>query len=204
MRAMDCGEPFWGDIGQHRQIYKFYTALRATSAAGEISRAIAQIADVQPDSNGNRIVDSELGPDVEVHGSVLIGVTVSGRGTITDSVLIGTRAQDIVAEQAFDVGSTVRKLHLAARSGTYKVVTSEPVDAGPGERCTTLFMPGHGGQLVHVHEDTDLRDRENCYDQPILDNPLSFREAHEAMGRIGVEQLAELRQAAADEVLAGR
>ena len=87
MRAMDCGEPFWGDIGQHRQIYKFYTALRATSAAGEISRAIAQIVDVQPDSDGNRIVDSELGPDVEVHGSVLIGVTVSGRGTITDSVL---------------------------------------------------------------------------------------------------------------------
>ena len=55
-----------------------------------------------------------------------------------------------------------------------------------------------------VHEDTDLRDRENCYDQPILGNPLSFREAHEAMGRIGVEQLAELRQAATDEVLAGR
>jgi len=204
MRAMDCGQPFWGDIGQHPQIYKFYTALRATSAEGEISREIAQIADVEPDSNGNRIVDSELGPDVEVRGSVLIGVTVSGRGTITDSVLIGTRAQDIVADQAFDVGSTVRELRLAARSGTYKVVTSDPVDAGPGERCTTLFMPGRGVQLLHVHEDTDLRDRENCYDEPILDNPVSFREAHEEMGRIGVEQLAELRQAAASAVLTGR
>jgi hypothetical protein len=202
MVAMDCGEPYWGDIGQHPKMYEFYMALREEGPAGEISRALAGLDGAPADERGNRMAgDCRVGSAVKVERSVLIDATLSGKGSVKDSVLIGTRAANIRAEGAFDVLSTVRDLTLKPRAGTYKVVSRDPVRAAAGERLTTLFLPGRSPCLFKVGEETPLQDKAATYDVPILGNPMSFREAHAQMGKVSVEDLDAARRRAEQEVL---
>ncbi len=179
--ALDFGDQYWGDVGQHRQAYAFYMALAARDDDGEIARALAGV-DVQPDERGNRVVGrTRLGPTANVRDSVLVDVEVDA-GTVEGCVLLGTRARRVEARDAFDVESIAPELVLEPGAGTYKVVSDAPVHAAAGERLTTVFFAGEDEVLLRVSEDTDLRDRQRTYDRPILGNPLSFREAHRRVG----------------------
>jgi hypothetical protein len=190
--AMDFGDQYWGDIGQHAKIYEFYIALNRPGPVGRIALALAGLPETR-DAAGNIIVNSEVSPQIEVKNSVLVNAILKGKGRVEGSVLIGTRAGNIEIEDGFDVLSTVTDLHIGPRGGTYKVVSSEPVHAATGERLTTLFLDELGPRLFRVHEDTDLRDKPRTYSVPILGNPLSFEEAHRQMARVSVRYLAEQR-----------
>ena len=193
MVALDFQDQYWGDIGQHPQIYDFYMGLNEPGPKGDILRALANIPD-QRDEHGNIIVgDSYISQNITVRNSVLINVTLTGQGRIEHSVLIGTRAGNINIENGFDVLSTAPGLQVASRGGMYKVVSDVPVSVAAGERVTTLFMPTHGTHLMRVHEHTNLRDTAATYDVPICGNPVSFKDAHEDMGRITVEALEQAR-----------
>ena len=195
MMALDFQDQYWGDIGQHPQIYDFYMGLNEPGPKGAILRALADIPD-QRDENGNIIVgDSYISQNIAAKNSVLINVTLTGQGRIENSVLIGTRAGNIAMENGFDVLSTATSLQVSSRGGAYKVVSDIPVSVAAGERVTTLFMPTHGTHLMRVHETTNLRDTTATYDVPIFGNPVSFKEAHEDMGRITVEALERARSA---------
>jgi hypothetical protein len=193
--ALDFQDQYWGDIGQHPQIYDFYMALNEPGPKGDILRALANIPE-QRDAHGNIVVgDSYISQHITVKNSVLINVTLTGQGRIEHSVLIGTRAGNIDMVHGFDVLSTATRLQISARGGTYKVISDVPVFVAPGERVTTLFMPTHGTHLMRVHEHTNLRDTAATYDAPIFGNPVSFKEAHEDMGRITIEALEHARGA---------
>src|SRR6266581_183472 len=193
MGALDFQDQYWGDIGQHPQIYDFYMGLNEPGPKGDILRALADIRD-QRDEHGNIIVgDSYISQNITVRNSALINVTLTGQGRIEHSVLIGTRAGNINIENGFDVLSTAPGLQVASRGGMYKVVSDVPVSVAEGERVTTLFMPTHGTHLMRVHEHTNLRDTAATYDVPICGNPVSFKDAHENMGRITVEELEQAR-----------
>src|SRR5262252_4116921 len=195
MLVLDFQDQYWGDIGQHPQIYDFDMGLNEPGPRGEILRALADIPD-QRDANGNIIVgDSYISQNITVKNSVLINVTLTGQGRIAQSVLIGTRAGNIDVDNGFDVLSTAPNLQICSRGGTYKVVSDVPVSVAAGERVTTLFMPTYGTCLMRVHEHTNLRDTAVTYDVPIFGNPVSFKEAHEDMGRITVEELDRVRNA---------
>ena len=200
--AMDFGDQYWGDIGQHQQIYRFFMALNDSGVEGQISRALAGL-DQARDAAGNLVTpDSHVSKHIELKRSVLIGAQLYGKGVVEDCVLIGTRAGNITAHQAFDVGSVVSELVLAPRAGTYKVFSSEAVSLAPGERATVLFLPGGREALFRVDEEADLRDRARLYDVPISNNPLSFREAHQLMGQVSAEELEQRRSEKAGSVLA--
>ena len=139
---------------------------------------------------------------MRVRDSVLINVTLTGKGVVEGSVLIGTRAKHIRAERGFDVLSTVLDLRLDPRGGSYKVVSTEPVQVGLGERVTTLFLPSLGKQQFRVQEDTDLKAQAQSYSVPILGNPISFQAAHREMGGVPVELLEQSRREAESVVLA--
>jgi len=193
MVALDFQDQYWGDIGQHPQIYDFYMGLNEPGPKGDILRALADIRD-QRDEHGNIIVgDSYISQNITVRNSVLINVTLTGQGRIEYGVLIGTRAGNINIENGFDVLSTAPGLQVASRGGMYKVVSDVPVSVAEGERVTTLFMPTYGTHLMRVHEHTNLRDTATTYDVPICGNPVSFKDAHEDMGRITVEALEQAR-----------
>jgi hypothetical protein len=193
MVAMDFQDQYWGDIGQHPQIYDFYMDLNEPGPKGAILRALADLPE-QRDENGNIIVgDSYISQKIIARNSVFINVTLTGQGHIENSVLIGTRAGNIDMENGFDVLSTATSLRVSSRGGTYRVVSDVPVSVAAGERVTTLFMPTHGTHLMRVHEHINLRDTATTYDIPIFGNPVSFKDAHEDMGKVTVEALEQAR-----------
>ena len=176
LMAMDFGDQYWGDIGQHRSMAAFFGALRQDSAGGTIARALAGVPEL-PDARGNRIVgETALGAGTEISGSVLIDARIAA-GEIRDSVVLGSRVGTLTARQAFDIGSTTPALTLGPGAGAYKVVTDVAVEVGEGERCTTVFLPG-GPVMMRVHQDTDLRDTPTTYDVPCCGNAMSFKDAH--------------------------
>ena len=75
------------------------------------------------------------------------------------------------------------------------MVSDIPVSVAAGERVTTLFMPTHGTHLMRVHELQTFETRAATYDVAIFGNPVSFKDAHEDMGRITVEELEQVRSA---------
>ncbi len=174
--ALDFGDQYWGDVGQHRRMRAFYGALRAPSPQGPITRALAGVPE-RVDDRGNRVVgDSFIGAGARVTNSVLIDARVLA-GEVSSSVLIGTHCARLHATDAFDIGSTARDLTLESRAGTYKVVSASPLHVAAGQRATTVFVDDRT-YLMRAHEDTDLRDKAHTYDVPILGNPISFAEAH--------------------------
>lgn len=176
LMAMDFGDQYWGDIGQHRSMASFFGALRDDTPGGTIARALAEVPEL-PDANGNRIVgDTQLGSEVAVTGSVLIDTRLHS-GEVRDSVLLGTRSGTVTATSAFDIGSTVSTLTLRPGSGGYKIVSGGSVTLGEGERCTSVFLP-EGALVMRVHESTDLRDKPATYDVPLPPNAISFKDAH--------------------------
>jgi phosphomannomutase len=197
--VMDFGDQYWGDVGQHQQIYEFYMALGERSANGAIARALAGVGE-RRDRQGNVLAGNTSIGDAHVQNSVLIDCQIED-GIVIDSVLIGTRARRIAADHAFDVESVVRELTLGVRAGSYRVVSAEPVVAAEGERITTVFLPDGSQALLRVHENTDLRDQASTYDQPILGNPLSFRDVHTQMSSMEATALSERRRAAENAVL---
>ncbi len=193
MAAMDFGDQYWGDIGQHKKIYAFYTALNAAGADGEIARAIAGISG-RPDGNGNIIFGNcHISPNVKVMNSVLVNAVVTGSGAVESSVLIGTQTHDINVKKGFDFCSITPRLYIEERGGTYKCVWEKPVYACKNERLTVLFMPACGARILKVMEGTDLRDKERNYNVPVFGNTVSFKNAHEDMGRMTIEELDRIR-----------
>jgi hypothetical protein len=202
LMAVDFGDQYWGDVGQHRQMHDLYMALLDRGPDGRIARALAGLPE-RWDRSGNLVAgDTTLGPGVRVRRSVLIDVQVDA-GEIEGSVLLGTRCGTLHAREAFDVGSVVTALTLAPRAGSYRLVSDEPVSVGEGERATTVFLPD-GDHHLRVAEDTDLRDRANTYDVPILGNPLSFREAHERVVAADPAEIERRRGQRSAEVLSRR
>lgn len=199
--AMDFNDQYWGDIGQHAKIFEFYTGLNAAGDLGDIARAMAGIADMPPDARGNRIVNSTVSDAIDVRDSVLIDVALTGSGVVESSVLIGTRAHRVELRRAFDVFSTVTELVSAPGAGTYKVVQTDPVRLGENERATTLFLPDSAPALFRVTESCDLKDKQTNYDVPVMNNPMSFAEAHRRMLAASVESVREHRSAAEESVL---
>jgi hypothetical protein len=203
MVAMDFGEPYWGDIGQHRQIRQFYMALLDPGPEGAIARAIAGI-DVAPDEHGNRIVNCKLPVGAKIENSVLVDCDVRRACDLDRCVLVGTRAGVVYGHRAFDVDSAVGVLRLAPGAGSYRVVDPKQVSVSESQRVTSLFLDPVGAAPLHlwVREDTDLRARKEQYDVPVLGNPISFAEAHARASALEPDELASRRDAQLEVVLA--
>jgi len=204
MVALDFGDQFWGDIGQHRQMRELVMALRAPTADGAVARALAGIDGLAPDAWGNVIAgQSRVGAGVTLRGSVLIDAQID-EGEVVDSVLVGSRVGRLSATAAFDVGSVARALRLEPGAGAYRVLSkddAQPVVARARERVTTVVLPD-GPHLFRVHEETDLRDRPRTYDVAVLDNPLSFREAHALVTAADPDALDAVRRRLEGEIRA--
>jgi hypothetical protein len=193
MVALDFEDQYWGDVGELPRIRSFLGAINETGDEGEIARALAGL-EARRDERGNIIAGAtRLAADVDVRDSVLIDVEIGQRGQIRRSVLLGTRAREIVAEGAIDVSSTVERIQLAPGSVTYRVISFEPVQSIRDEHLTTVFLESdvvllRGGP---AHE---ISMSGSAYDRRIPGNPLSFREAQAVVSALDPDEVEERRQ----------
>lgn len=196
--AMDFGDQYWGDVGQHRSMYAFYMALVQDGPSGEVARSLAGLSETR-DANGNILVgNTYLGEAVVAKNSIFIDAHID-EGNIEQSVLIGTRAGHLQARKAFDVQSTVKEMVLSPRSGTYKVVSRDPVHIELGGRATTIFLPD-GEALYQITEDTPLKGSASAYSEPILENPMSFRDTHKIVSKADPETTEQQRTNKREEI----
>ncbi|MBF0494577.1 MAG: hypothetical protein HQL28_05550 [Candidatus Omnitrophica bacterium] len=192
-KVMSLGDDiFWNDIGQHDGLRAKHLKLAESSESGQVARSIENITEkLAP--NGNIIVNSEISGPAEIKNSVIINSRISGASKITGSVIKDCVLKDISADRAFCVlsrrtGKTVLKKH----SGLYKSAGSviDPLVLEEKMRHGTL-LTGEGAVDMFVSEDTDLRDKGNNYDRPILGNKISFAEAYTMMHGLDPESINE-------------
>lgn len=201
VKILDMGpSTYWGDIGQHSSMREKFMALNAASGAGVVARRIAGIPSIR-DAKGNIIVNSVLGPGVDVRDSVVVNSSVSGNGMVSESVILDSEFSDLMSTGAFSVRSVRSgKTFLAAGSGLFESLGSSDVALREGERYVSILTDKKKYDLK-VTEDADLRDKTGTLDVPVLGNEISFSEAYRLMEGAGIEEL-ERRRCKAMEGLA--
>lgn len=201
MKVIDLGEGiFWADIGQHKAMREKYLALADDGPTGTVTREIERVPHVR-DNNGNIIVDSHIGPGVDIKDSVVIGSTVNSgkirKSVIKESVLGEVDMNGAFAVLCYRAGRTV----LKTGSGIYRSLgkAAETLVLDKGMRHGTFVS--HAGHFdMKVSENTDLRDRKKNYETPVFGNKLSFRDAYEMMAGVSERELEELRRSYIDEI----
>lgn len=205
LKVLNLGEDiYWADIGQHQAMYDKYFSLLNDDALGEISRKLENLPGKR-DENGNIIISSEIETGIEVRDSVLINSRLKGKGSVSNCVVKNSTIENPEMNQAFSISSVCvqGECVLQRRSGLYKYLGKGGLVLKPYERAGTLFTNDVPLSLK-VHEKTDLRDRDNHYNKPILGNSISFSEAYDKSFGISNEMIAKkrmvfLKQMEADE-----
>ncbi len=202
LKIFDLGDNvYWPDIGQHEAMREKYLAINDDGPDGIVARKIEGISGVR-DANGNIIINSEISEDVKVRNSVIINSKITGAGKVNGSVIKDSTLGDVEITDSFAVSSSrTGKTVLNQHSGIYKSLGSKLDDLALDEKMrhgTVLTDNGPVGMMVS--EDTNLRDKNNTYNVPIYNNELSFKETHEVMAGVSMEELERRRQEALGEI----
>jgi hypothetical protein len=182
--VLDFGECFWVDMGLHQQLRRALERLTAQDANGDVTRALFGITQ-QPDVDGNIIVNSQIASGADIRGSVIIDSEIrDGSSVIHDGIVVGGRhgrvsmaAGGIALFCASNTLTFDGPAALALRS------VGEAVRLPAGGRHTVLYSPN--GPVTMVGNESVTSYDGPSYDDPILDNGLSYAEAARLMDGVG-------------------
>ena len=176
-----------------------FLEINDTDAKGIIARKIAGIPEGR-DENGNIIVDSDIAPGTVITDSVIVGSSITSGGTVTGSVIIDSEFGNIEMNGAFAVRS-VRPGYtvLPENSGLYDSIGTDSLVLEKGMRHVSV-LTGDNVFGMKVSEETDLRDKDNTYNVPILGNDISFNEAYNKMFGVSMEELENRRRKALEKI----
>jgi len=168
LKILDLGgDVYWADIGQHSSMRKKYLALNDKGPLGVIARKLACIPEGR-DGRGNIVIGSDIGPDVVVKDSVIVGSRVTGPGKIEGSVILDSELGGVDITGAFAVRS-VRpgRIVLPPRSGIYDSLGADDLVLEAGHRHVSVLTAG-GRVDMKCAEETNLRDKDNTIMSPFL------------------------------------
>ncbi|MDP8299155.1 MAG: hypothetical protein P9L88_04555 [Candidatus Tantalella remota] len=200
LKIFDLGaNAYWADVGQHSAMREKFLDLNDKGANGIIARRIAGIPE-ERDPDGNIIVDSHIAPGTEIKDSIIVGSSITSGGTVTGSVIIDSEFGHLKMNGAFAVrsvrpGSTV----LPKNSGLYDSLGMEELVLEEGMRHVSVLTEDNTFGMK-VTEETDLRDKDNTYNVPILGNDISFDEAYNLMFGVSMEELDNRRREALEKI----
>jgi hypothetical protein len=174
--VLDFGLPLWADFGLHSSLRRGLSQLIDRSEAGEVSRSLFMLPGAF-DARGNLILNSRLPEGADIRDSLIL-----------DSVILDERS---VVHGAVIVGGQIRRASLPHGGVALFTATDELDFAGPhamslrsvapsvrlpeGGRHTTLFLSS--GPVPMLTNEAVVDYEGGSYDQPILGNPLSFKQA---------------------------
>ncbi|MFH1664518.1 MAG: hypothetical protein ABIA77_00005, partial [Candidatus Omnitrophota bacterium] len=200
LKVLDLGPGvYWADIGQHKAMREKFLSLNDTGARGIIARTVAGLPEDR-DKGGNIIVNSRIGPHVEVVDSVIVNSDLSGKGKVEKSVILDSEFRDIEMSGAFAVRSIrTGRTALKDKSGLYESLGAEDLALEEGMRHVSVLTE-KGKADMTVSEDTDLRDKDRNYNVPVLGNSMSFLEAYNVMLGASMKELERRRAEVADRL----
>jgi hypothetical protein len=180
--VMDFGEPYWLDAGNHLGLRSAFVDIFAPNDKGRAVRTFLGL----PHSIANGasfIKDSRIAPGARVHESIVIGSDVSDPGSSLDgAIVIGGRFGRLnVGRGGAAFCSASDDLQVDAPHGIAFRVQGPDKVAGH-ESVSTVQI---GDQSITLrYSDTLGTIAGETYDEAVLGNPVSFREASSAASSV--------------------
>jgi hypothetical protein len=188
--TMDFGELLYIDMGLHWPLREFLLAMTTDSEMGVVTRELFGIR-AKRDNNGNILINSQLPESATIQNSVIVDSTVlDDESVIIHGCVIGGKHKRLTMPNG---GSAlfcmVDHLTFAGANGIAYRLIGHNIVIPEGGRRTTLLTPD--GMVDMVTDESVTSYGNSNYNQPILGNKLSFREAGELMSKIEAQELAD-------------
>jgi hypothetical protein len=176
IKVFDYGDVYWADYGLQSRMREHLCDLIADTSRGAATRALYGI-DAERDSNGNFILQSEIHPDASLTNSIVIGAKIGDAETILNNAIVigGAYGKLTMPKGGVTVHSHVEALAL-----------DDPTSMSFGSHADKLHIPSAGRHTTvltagdkaahYIATESVFDENPDFYDEPILGNPLSFRE----------------------------
>jgi hypothetical protein len=180
--VLDFGEPYWLDAGSHLALRTAFADIFACSERGRTMRAFLGL----PDSlaNGDSFIkDSRIAAGARVQGSVVIGSEIRDPASCLEgAVVLDSRLGFLqVSPGGAALCSVSDDLRVDGPHGVAFRIRGKNEVAGH-ESATTLQI---GSQSIVMRYDDKLGMIDGkTYSEPVLENPISYRDASRAMNEI--------------------
>ncbi len=184
---LDFGSTFWVDMGSQLALREHLQALHQDTPAGRTARALYRLG--EPDERGNVVLDSMIAASASVRSSTVVGAGIRDAGSVLENATViggeyGTLQMPRGGAALFSVA---KRLRVDEGSGIAFRAIGDEVEVGPGGRHTTLAL--QDGLLDLAGSEKLKTYAGESYDEPVLENPISFAEAER---RVAAEEPDEL------------
>jgi hypothetical protein len=174
--VFDFGEPYWIDAGNHVALSRAFTDLFSDSQSGAVIRAFLGLPD-SISAGENFIADSSLPVDHQVENSIVIGTTITGKGSsIRGAIVLGSNIGRIIANHGASViWCHVDDLRVDGPNGiAFRLDSPQHVVLGD-ESATTLRL---GERTLNLKYSRRIGNIDHyIFEKSLPGNPVSFSEA---------------------------
>ncbi|MBN1654769.1 MAG: hypothetical protein JXA30_13440 [Deltaproteobacteria bacterium] len=199
VKALDFGEVFWTDFGQHLALRQNLDLLLEQSDPGKLIRELFALPQ-ERDARGNTVVNSTVHPQARVYNSLIVDSTIeTEQSEIDRGIVVASRHHTAsMPHGGISLFCTARDLAFHGPNAVAFNSIIPALSLPEGGRHSTIVTPDGVYQLYCSEAITNYKG-EN-YSGKILDNEISFAEANrriEGVDQATLDRLRGQEQAAA-------
>jgi hypothetical protein len=200
VKALDFGDVFWTDFGQHLALRNNLSVLLESNEQGELTRDLFNLPH-ERDEKGNTIIDSKIHPNARIANSLIVDSVIKGSDTnIQGGVVVGSTHDRVHMPQGgTSLFCTARELSFNGPNAIAFHSIAPVISLSEGGRHSTVVTPQGAYQLVSNEAIIDYKGAN--YSNAILENAISFAEANKRVEGMTQSMLDELREKARALVL---
>lgn len=195
VKALDFGDVFWTDFGQHLALRQNLDVLLQDDDRGRLTRELFNLPH-ERDAKGNTIVNSMIHPEAHVRDSLIVDSEIKSVDShINRGIIVGSTHYNVQMPQGgTSLFCTTRDLVFRGPNAIAFNSIATNISLSEGGRHATVVTRDGIYQLYSSEAITNYKGAN--YSDPILNNSLSFGEANKRIAGIDQATLDELRQKA--------
>lgn len=180
IKVLDFGQPYWMDWGLHLSLRRSLEAMTTDSDQGAASRELFSLPQ-ERDHRGNIILRSEVPSDADIRNSLVIdSIITDSQSIINKGIVVAGRHRLLdIAEGGSALFCAADRMLLNGPNAIAFKWCGEETKLDEGDRRTNLYLTDGVVEMCTNESQTNY-DGEN-YSQPIMGNPISFKEAARRM-----------------------
>ncbi len=202
VQALDFGDVFWTDFGQHLALRHNLQVLLEASDRGTLTRELFNLPH-ERDAKGNTIVNSKIHSEARIHDSLIVDSEIrSGNSHINRGIVVdSTHCTVQMPQGGVSLFCTTRDLVFHGPNAIAFNSIAPAISLSEGGRHATVVSRDGIYQLYSSEAITNYKG-EN-YSGAILNNEISFAEANKRIAGIDQTTLDALRLKAREAVISG-